>query len=468
MVTTGDKFIIDGLAGAKTLTGQVTVGGAKNEVLKVLCATPLFKDGFNLTNVPEIEDVRRTIELLERLGVRVQRTEKNKYTVAISDLEVKPRGLRGLTSKFSLPEDISKKLRASIVITGPLLARFGQVNFPYPGGCVIGKRPIDLFLAGFKKMGAEVVENGLPGQGGNFTVKVSGGKLQGAEIFFKNQSVTATETFMMAGVLAEGKTILKNCATEPEVESLGAWLNECGAKISGLGTSTITILGGELLSGQDKTHETLPDRIEAGSFLVLGALAAKELTITKCRPEHLTALIDLLKEAGVKIETGTDWIKVTEGNPLKASQGFPSVTAVDIKTHEYPGFPTDLQAPFSIFLTQALGQSFIFETIFEGRLNYLEALNRMGAKAKILDAHRAIIDGPTRLTAHEIESPDLRAGLAYVLAAIIASGQSIVHNVEYIDRGYEKIEERLRAIGVKIERVKGEKEKDLCQCSPLN
>lgn len=459
MTGQGDKFIIDGLAGAKTLAGTVQIGGAKNEILKVLCAAPLFKDGFSLTNVPEIEDVRRVLELLKRLGAAITKDETDKYSIEVNGLD-----------KFSLPEDISKKLRASIVITGPLLARFGQVDFPYPGGCVIGKRPIDMFLAGFKKMGAEVIETGE-----NFTVKASNGKLQGAELFFKNQSVTVTETFMLAGILAEGKTILKNCATEPEIESLGEWLNECGAKISGLGTNTLTIEGGELLSGAGKVHETLPDRIEAGSFLLLGALAARELTITNCRPEHLDALINLLKEARVKIETGQDWIKVAIKETLLGNhQGVPLMAdfnAVDIKTHEYPGFPTDLQAPFSIFLTQAVGQSFIFETIFEGRLNYLEALNRMGAKAKILDAHRAIIDGPTPLSAHEIASPDLRAGLAYILAAIVASGQSVVHNVEYVDRGYERIEERLRLIGVKIERIKApasDREEDLCQCSLLN
>ncbi|HRZ30104.1 MAG TPA: UDP-N-acetylglucosamine 1-carboxyvinyltransferase [Candidatus Paceibacterota bacterium] len=427
-----DRFIITGLGGAKTLRGELVIGGAKNEVLKVLAGSILFCDELTLTNVPEIEDVWRMIELLKGLGIKVRQLEKNKY-----HLETK-----GLNN-FSLASEISKKLRASIVVTGPLLARLGKVVFPYPGGCVIGKRPIDLFLSGFEKMGATITENEE-----GFVIEASRGKLQGAEIFFKNQSVTATETFIMAGVLAEGQTVLKNCALEPEIVSLGEWLNECGAKITGLGTSTITIHGGDLLVGEGKTHETLADRIEAGSFLILGALTAADLLIKKCRPEHLDALIAYLSEAGVKIEIGFDWIKVI-------NKGDEKFTALDVKTHEYPGFPTDLQAPFAIFLTQADGQSYIFETIFEGRLNYFEALGRMGAKVKVLDSHRAIIDGPTPLSGREIESPDLRAGLAYVLAAIIASDESVVHNVEYIDRGYEEIEKRLASLGLDIKRISG-------------
>ncbi len=444
-MTKDDRFIIAGLGGAKTLQGEIVIGGAKNEALKVLAGSVLFQDGFTALNVPEIEDVHRLIELLKRLGIKVEHPEKNKYSFDTTELK-----------EFSLPADISKKLRASIVITGPLLARFGKVIFPYPGGCVIGKRPIDLFLAGFRKMGAKITEDGE-----NFVVEAENGHLVGAEIFSKIQSVTVTETFMMAGVLARGKTVLKNCPVEPEIVSLGEWLNECGAKITGLGTSTIIIEGGELLQGQDKIHHTLPDRIEAGSFIILGALAGKEIIVKKCRPDHLDALIAYLSEAGVEIETGPDWVKVI-------NSGREKFTSLDVKTHEYPGFPTDLQAPFSIFLTQAEGQSYLFETIFEGRLNYFDALSRMGAKVKVLDSHRAIIDGPTPLSGREIESPDLRAGLAYVLAAIIASGQSVVHNVEYIDRGYEEIEKRLVSLGLEIKRVSGDDKNELCQCLPQN
>ena len=432
MSEAGDKFIIEGLAGQRTLTGEISVGGAKNAVLKILASIILFRDGFTVTNAPEIEDVFRMLDLLINLGVKVEKQKHGIFNLQTEKLVNRP-----------LWSEIAKKMRSSIVLTGPLLSRFGEVSFPYPGGCVIGRRPVDLFLNGFKKMGALVAE-----EKDSFRVFVrEGNRLHGAEIFFKNQSVTATETFLMTAILAEGRTILKNCALEPEIESLGRFLQNCGAKISGLGTTTLIIEGGELLSGEGKTYETMPDRIEAGSFLILGALAATNLKIKNCQPEHLDSLINLLRDCGVEIVIGGDFIEI------KNSQNKKYLSA-EIKTHEYPGFPTDLQAPMAVFLSQAEGESFIFETIFEGRLNYLEALGRMGLKTRNLDTHRAIVYGPCRLEGKEIDSPDLRAGLAYVLAAIIAKGQSTVHNVRYIDRGYEKVEERLSAIGVKIKRVK--------------
>ncbi|MFA5001319.1 MAG: UDP-N-acetylglucosamine 1-carboxyvinyltransferase [Candidatus Paceibacterota bacterium] len=453
MKTNNDQFVIEGLAGAKTLKGRIGVGGAKNAILKVLASSILFRDGFTVSNVPAIEDVSQILALLQELGGQVKKLKTHRYELKSDSFH-----------NFILASELSKQLRASVVLTGSLLARFGEVQFPHPGGCVIGKRPIDLFLDGFQKMGATVTETGE-----NFLVKAQGGKLKGAEIFFKNQSVTATETLMMAGVLAEGQTVLKNCALEPEIVSLGEFLNKCGARISGLGTPTIEIEGGELLSGQNQVYETVPDRIEAGSFIILGALAGSDLTVENCRSDHLDSLINLLRETGVEIEIGDNWVRVKndQASSAKATAGQRKFTAIDVKTHEYPGFPTDLQAPLAIFLTQAEGQSFIFETIFEGRLNYLEALNRMGAKTKIIDPQRALIDGPTPLTGHEIESPDLRAGLAYVLAAIIASGQSVVHNVKYIDRGYEQIEKRLQAIGVKIERLAGD-QNNQCPSLPQN
>lgn len=426
-----EVFVIEGLAGQRSLLGEIEVGGAKNEVLKILASAVLFGDEISISDIPQIEDVFRMMEILTSLGIVISKEEgKSVYRLTTS----------GLNSSL-IPPEISKKLRASIVLTGPLLSRLGEVSFPYPGGCVIGKRPIDLFLDGFKQMGAVVKEDN-----GMFYVSAPNKKLHGAEIFFKNQSVTATETFMMAAVLAEGKTVLKNCALEPEIISLGEFLISAGAQISGLGTPTIEIIGGGLLVGKDKRHKTMPDRIEAGSFIILGALAAKDLKITNCEPNHLDSLLNLLKQSGVNFSIGPDFVRVF-GNENKKFQ------AVDIKTHEYPGFPTDLQAPMSIFLTQTIGQSFVFETIYENRLNYLEALERFGSKARILDSHRAIIDGPTAFSGKEIESPDLRAGLAYVIAAIIAKGQSVVHNVYYIDRGYERVDERFQAIGVGIKRM---------------
>ena len=424
------SFEIEGLAGKRLLQGEIKVGGAKNAALKILAASILFADEVNLTRVPAIEDVSRMEEALSELGVLISKTGQGTLSLLTDKIK-----------SYSITPAIAKRMRSSIVLTGPLLARCGEVQFPYPGGCVIGKRPIDIFLTAFKQMGAEVSE-----EENGFVVRAPGGKLTGAEIFLRLPSVTATETLMMAAVLASGQTVIKNAALEPEIIDLGNWLNHCGANISGLGTPIITVDGGGLLSGKGRTYTTMPDRIEAGSFIVLGALAASDLTVSGCEPAHLDALLDALRSAGVNLEIGTDYVRLfgNEGRQF---------SPLEIKTHEYPGFPTDLQAPISIFLTQATGQSFIFETIFENRLNYLETISRFGAKVRVLDSHRALIDGPESLSGQTVESPDLRAGLAYVLAGIVAEGRTIVHNVYYIDRGYERIDERLRQIGVKIRRT---------------
>jgi len=441
---TEERLEIEGLRGRQVLTGTVKVGGAKNAVLKMMSATILFADRVKMTNVPEIEDVRRTAELLVDLGAEVSFSGDHTCDIDTTNL-----------TKTVITPEISKKLRASIVLTGPLLARFGRVSFPHPGGCVIGRRPIDLFLAGFEALGANVtLKNDL------YEIKAKNGQLIGAEIFFKNQSVTATETFLLAGVLAKGKTVLKNCALEPEIISLGEYLKKCGAKISGLGTTTIEIEGGARLHAKGKIYHTIPDRIEAGSFLILATLAGKDVTIADCEPKHLTAVIDFLREAGAEIIVGQNFLRVI--NRKK-----PKLIASDLKTHEYPGFPTDLQAPMSVFLTQAVGQSFIFETIFEGRLGHLESLEQMGAKVKLLDAHRAIINGPNELHSRELFSPDLRAGLAYIIAGLVAKGRTTVHNVGYIDRGYENIEGKLTALGAKIKRIHLENE-TICHFSSEN
>ncbi len=425
---TDEKFVIKGLGGQKKLKGKISTPGAKNAVLKVLAASLLFSDEVTLTNVPEIEDVKRMLELLEDLGVVVEKKAAETYRLITKDI---------LT--YEISTTISKHLRSSIVLTGPLLGRLGRVTFPHPGGCVIGKRPIDFFIDSFKALGAEIKDTGA-----GYDIKVNK-KLTGTEIFFKNISVTATENFMMAGVLASGTTVLKNVALEPEIISLGEFLNECGAKISGLGTSEITIIGGGLLSGKNKVYSTIPDRIAAGSFIILGALAGEKMEVTNCEPKHLESLLFLLKSAGIKLEVKKNSVIVygAESKPQ----------AVDIKTHEYPGFPTDLQAPMAVLLTQSSGQSFIFETIFEGRLNYLETFFRMEADVKIIDAHRAFISGPNKLIGKDMTSPDLRAGLAYILAGVIAKGESVVHNVYYVDRGYENIEKHLQNLGVDIKRV---------------
>jgi len=427
---TKSSFVVNGLGGKKTLKGEISINGAKNAILKVLAASILFKDEVTVTNVPNIEDVSRSFEVLTGLGAVVTKINSDTFKIDTSGI-----------SRTDISVEVSRQMRASVVFTGPLLSRFGEVSFPYPGGCVIGKRPIDIFLTGFEKMGAEVsFKDDI------YQIKSPTKKLNGTEIFFRVQSVTSTETMLMAGILAEGKTVLKNCALEPEIASLVNFLNECGAKIEGVGTSTLTIFGGELLSGKNKIYHTVPDRIEACSFIILGALSGKDIKVINCIPEHFESLTQMLTEAGVNLEIGKDWVRVTEA-------GVKDILPFDIKTHEYPGFATDIQAPMSVLLTQSVGESFIFETIWENRLNYLEALSFMGANVKILDSHRAIIYGKTPLKGREMDSPDLRAGLAYLLAAIVAEGQSIVHNAYYIDRGYENIEGRLSQLGVDIKRI---------------
>ena len=445
-----EKFIIKGLDGEKELFGKVKISGAKNAILSVMASSALFEDGFSATNVPEIEDVKSMGELLNASEIAVEQVKKGSYKFTCKE-------------KFNtkLDRHLSKKMRASILLTGPILARYGKVEFPHPGGCVIGNRPIDLFEKGFMKMGASVKTNdegytirACPhtkdfGVGPCLRGQANKEKLTGAEIFFNVQSHTATETFIMAGVLAKGKTILKNCAMEPEVKSLADFLNLCGAKIKGAGTPTIEIVGTNLLKGKSKIYKTMPDRIETGSFLVLGALCAKELEILNCNPTDLEIVINMLKESGVDIETSADKIIVRNKKGSKNSD----FKCVKIKTHEYPGFPTDLQAPMMVFLTQASGESVVFETIFEGRLNYTEDLIRMGADITVWNQHQALVKGPTPLKRKELDGPDIRAGLAYIIAALVAKGESIINNVYYIDRGYENIEGKLSGIGVDIKRA---------------
>jgi UDP-N-acetylglucosamine 1-carboxyvinyltransferase len=413
--------------GGKTFSGEIEVSGSKNNALKILSASLLFKNPVVIENVPQIEDVFRMNELLKDLGVNI--FYKNKNTLVLDSRKVK---------NFKLSFDTAKKLRASIALAGPLLGRFNQVVFPYPGGCVIGKRPIDIFLSAWKKMGANVSEK-------NDVFCLKAKKIKGANIIFRLPSVTATEAVIMTAVLGYGKTTIWNPAREPEVLALIDFLNQSGAKIFGAGTSKIEIIGrnGKLLESK-KPFKIIPDRIEAGSFLILGSALANYLKIKNCNPEHLMSVIGVLEDAGVQVKIGKNFLEVQKPKKL---------LACNIKTSEYPGFPTDLQAPFVVLMTQAYGQSMIFETIYDGRLNYIEDINRMGAKIIMCDPHRIIINGPTKLRGREIESPDLRAGLAFVLAGLIARGKSLIYNIYQIDRGYEKIEEKLQKLGLNIKRV---------------
>lgn len=421
-----EKLVIEG---GQMLRGELSVMGSKNAATKLMVASLLFETPVTLSNVPEINDVRKTAELITKLGGKVNFAAEGTVTLD-----------SGMVNAFTLDSEISKNMRASIVFLGALLARFGKAELPHPGGCVIGKRPIDFFIEGFRRLGAEYEE-------ADNLYKFSADKLTGTEIFLPFPSVTATETLMMAATLAKGETTIKNSAGEPEIPALAEFLIKGGAAIAGAGTNTIVIKGngGKLLKLNDNSsYQIIPDRIEAGSFAILGALAGNALKISSCRPEHLESLIFQLENAGVKIERGENWLIVSKPDKLDA---------ISITTGVYPGFATDLQSPFAVLLTQAKGESKIFETVFEGRLNYLEELKRMGANIIPCDPHRAIIIGPNKLRGRLMESPDLRAGLAFIIAALIADGRSEIHNVYHIDRGYAQIEKRLQSVGAKIKRI---------------
>ena len=408
------KFVVEGLAGRKTLRGEIAVRGAKNAALKALAASVLFDDEVAYENLPDIEDVKRMQELLAGL--------------------LAPSKVEGPVLK----KEIAERLRASIVLTGPVLARYGTVTFPFPGGCVLGERPIDLFLEGYKAMGAVVEE-----KDDLFTIT---GTLKGARIFFPSVSVTATETLLLAAVLAQGETVLQNAAMEPEIGALIGYLNACGARIEGAGTTTLTITGtgGTLLHAGGKPYVTPPDRIETGSFVILAALAGDDVKITNCEPQHVDALLVLLRRAGVTLEIGPTSITIKQGPSLLKS--------VSVRTHEYPGFPTDLQAPMAVFLTQCQGEATILETIFDGRFRYADDLIRMGADITVMNPHKILVKGPRPLSRKELESPDLRGGLAYIIAAAVAEGTSTIDNAYLIDRGYEHIESRLQSLGLNIKR----------------
>ncbi len=410
--------------GGHRLQGEIIVGGAKNMALKAIAAAVLSSDTMTLHRVPEIEDVKRQLEILEHLGATVVREERGSYTINTS-------AMRG----GMLPNEIVAKLRASIVLTGPILGRFGEVAIAHPGGCKIGRRPIDLFLRGFRALGAEVEEHT------GVAYRLRAKRLRGTRLVFPTVSVTVTETMMLAAVLAEGKTELVNAALEPEIPALAEYLNAQGARIHGAGTPTISIEGVDSIRAG--TITMIPDRIEAGSFAIIGAATGSHLKITHCEPRHFEVLLDALREAGVEITVGSDFVEVMSKRELRA---------VPVTTHGYPGFVTDFQSAMTVLLTQAHGNSLVHETIFEGRLFFTDTLNQMGADITLCDPHRAIVRGPTPLEGRTIESPDARAGLALLLAALVARGTSTIQNVYQIDRGYERLDERLAALGAKVKR----------------
>lgn len=410
-----EKFIVQGEV---QLRGDVQASGAKNATLPIMAATLLCSGVSVIRDVPELRDIKVMQDILSLLGAKVTR---DKNTLIIDTTGV---------SKIEIPEHLMREMRASVFLMGPLLGRFRKVRLSYPGGCAIGPRPINLHIKALEKIGAKVVESfGF--------IDAEAKELTGGDIQFDFPSVGATENAIMAAVLAGGTTIIRNAAREPEIADLQAMLNKMGGRISGAGTDTIRIDGVANLQPAD--HIVMPDRIEAGTYLVAGAMTHGDVTVEKIQPEILFAVIDKLKEIGAQIITGNDYVRIKAGE----------LRGVDIKTLPYPGFPTDLQAPFLSLLTIAKGTSIITETIFENRFKHVDEMARMGAKIKV-DGRTAVIRGVTRLTGAVVAAPDLRAGSALVLASLAAEGVSEVEHVYHIDRGYDGLERKLNSLGAQI------------------
>jgi len=415
-----DKFVIKG---GRPLTGSIPASGSKNSALPALAAALLTAEPVILRRIPAVRDIRTMQRLLIDIG---------------STVEVTPDYVRLDTREITSPEapyELVKTMRASSLVLGPLAARAGRARVSLPGGCAIGARPIDLHIAGLEALGARI------NQSHGYVEAEAPGGLRGARIHFDKITVTGTEDLMMAATLASGETVLENAAQEPEVKDLADLLTKMGAKIEGAGTSTIRIEGVKKLGGAD--HTIIGDRIEAGTFLVAGAITNGDLTVTDCPVEHLGALIVKLRQAGVEVTEDGSSLRVRVSGPVRS---------VDITTEEYPGFATDLQAQYMALMTQAEGIAIVTETIFENRFMHAQELARMGANIR-LDGRRAIVAGPRELTGAGVIASDLRASASLVLAGLAAHGETVIDRVYHIDRGYERIEEKLARAGAEIERV---------------
>jgi UDP-N-acetylglucosamine 1-carboxyvinyltransferase len=415
--------------GGTALHGTVPISGAKNAALKMLAAATLTGERCRFTNVPEIEDVRVMAETLRDLGVVVDHPQPNVYEVASGDVEW-----------LFVPLEAAAKMRASFMLLGPLLSRFGRVIISNPGGDRIGRRPVDLHVEAMRTLGAQIVyRNG-------YYFATAPGRLRGAEIRFPFVSVMGTENAMLAATLAEGHTVIRPAAQEPEVDDLIAFLQKMGAEILRTYPDTIEIEGRRRLRGAD--HRVIPDRIEAGTFLIAGAVTGGRVTLEGAPCDHLQAFVDVLGQTGLSVVCGRDTIEV---DATKVGPG--SFKPVDIETAPYPGLPTDLQPPTSVLLTQAHGRSTVHETIFEDRLEWLSEIGRMGAKVEILDAHHAAITGPARLKGVDVEIGDLRAGASLILAALAATGTTTIRGAHHVHRGYENIERKFLDLGARMERA---------------
>ncbi len=419
-----DKFVI---RGGNPLVGTVRISGAKNSALPCMAAAILTEEEVILENIPQVRDIETERKLLVAMGAEVELGTGT----ADHRTRINFRTLSNPEAKY----EIVKTMRATSLVLGPLVARAGMARVAMPGGCAIGGRPIDLHIKGLEKMGATIAQ-----EHGYLEARAS--KLKGAHIVFDKITVTGTEDLLMAAVLADGETLMENCAREPEVTDLAALLTAMGAKIEGAGTSTIRVHGVTSLKGAH--YRINPDRIEAGTFLVAGAITAGDLTVADCNPDHLGALIAKLTEAGASVEVlGSDSVRVLSNGKLKAA---------DISTEEYPGFPTDMQAQYMALATQADGVSIVKENIFENRFMHVQELVRMGANIKV-DGHTATVRGPAPLSAAAVMCSDLRASASLVLAALVADGESILDRVYHMDRGYERIEQKLESVGAQIRRM---------------
>jgi UDP-N-acetylglucosamine 1-carboxyvinyltransferase len=419
-----DKFVI---RGGNPLLGTIRVSGAKNAALPAMAAAILTEETVTLENIPDVRDIQTERKLLVAMGAEVELG----YGRAHHRTTI---NCKNLASNPEAAYEIVKTMRASTLVLGPLVARMGIARVSLPGGCAIGARPIDLHIKGLEKMGAQITQ-----EHGYIQAKTD--RLKGAHIHFEKITVTGTEDLMMAATLADGETVMENCAREPEVKDLADLLNKMGAKIEGAGTSTIKIKGVSKLKGAK--HKIIPDRIEAGTFIVAGAITGGDLMIAGCEPAHQGALLEKLKECGVKIKISGDSVRVIGDGNLKAA---------DINTEEYPGFATDMQAQYMALATQADGTSMVTENIFENRFMHAQELVRMGANIKI-DGRRAVVRGKTPLSSAAVLASDLRASASLVLAALVAEGETIIDRVYHIDRGYERIEEKLRGVGAQMKRI---------------
>ncbi|WKB54785.1 UDP-N-acetylglucosamine 1-carboxyvinyltransferase [Eleftheria terrae] len=414
------------IRGGRRLHGEVTISGAKNAALPELCAALLSAEPVTLRNVPRLQDVNTTLKLLRNMGVAAERSEARPDEVVLD---------AGRLANPEAPYDLVKTMRASILVLGPLLARFGRATVSLPGGCAIGSRPVDQHIKGLQAMGADIkVEHGY--------IVATAKRLKGARITTDMVTVTGTENLLMAATLAEGETVLENAAQEPEIPDLAEMLIAMGAKIEGLGTSKIRIQGVDSLRGC--SHDIIPDRIECGTFLCAVAAAGGEVVLRHARASHLDAVIEKLREAGVSIEAGEDHIRV---------KGDGRVKAVSFRTSEYPAFPTDMQAQFMALNCVADGAAKITETIFENRFMHVNELVRLGARIEV-DGHTAVVQGVEKLSGATVMATDLRASASLVIAGLVAEGQTVVDRIYHLDRGYDQMEAKLRGIGADIERVK--------------